>query len=87
MKPILVSYLIELVHLNFLTLGGKAGDAKSTNILVITDHFTKYAQAYVTPKQTAVIGAHTLLENFLVYYRCPEKIITDQGKSFENNLF
>ena len=33
MKPILVSYLMELIHLDFLTLGGKAGDAKSTNIL------------------------------------------------------
>ena len=87
MKPILVSYLMELVHLYFLTLGGKAGDDKSTNILVITDHCTKYAQAYVTPKQTAVIVASTLLENFLVHYGWPEKIITDQGKSFENNLF
>ena len=68
MQPILVSYPIELIHLDFLTLGGKAGDAKSTNILVITDHFTKYAQAYITPKQTAVVVAHTLWENFLVHY-------------------
>ena len=45
MQPILVSYPMELIHLDFLTLGGKAGDAKSINILVITDHFTKYAQA------------------------------------------
>ena len=87
MKPILVSYLMELIHLDFLTLGGKAGDAKSTNILVITDHFTKYAQAYIIPKQIAVVVAHTLWENFLVHYGWPEKIITDQGKSFENNLF
>ena len=68
MKPILVSYPIELIHLDFLTLGGKVGNAKSTNILVITDHFTKYAQAYITPKQTAVVVAHTLWENFLVHY-------------------
>ena len=87
MKPILVSYPMELIHLDFLTLGGKARDAKSTNILVITDHFTKYAQAYITPKQTAIVVAHTLWENFLVYYGWSEKIITDQGKSFENNLF
>ena len=87
MKPILVSYPLELIHLDFLTLGGKAGDAICTNILVITDHFTKYAQAYITPKQTAVVVAHTLWENFLVHYGCPEKILTDQGKSFENNLF
>ena len=87
MQPILVSYPMELIHLGFLTLGGKAGDAKSTNILVITDHFTKYAQAYITPKQTAIVVAHTLWENFLVHYGWPEKILTDQGKSFENNLF
>ena len=68
MQQILVSYPMELIHLDFLTLGGKAGDAKSTNILVITDHFTKYAQAYITPKHTAIVVAHTLWENFLVHY-------------------
>ena len=78
---------MELIHLDFLTLGGKTGDVKSTNIKVITDHFTRYAQAYVTPKQTAVVVAHALWENFLVHYGWPEKILTDQGKSFENNLF
>ena len=38
----------------------------------------------MTPKQTAVIVAKTLWENFLVHYGWPEKIFTDQGKSFEN---
>ena len=51
MQPILVSYSLELVHLDFLTVGGKADDNKSVNILIVTDHFTKYAQAYVTPQQ------------------------------------
>ena len=77
---------MELVHLDFLTLGGKADDRRSVNILIVTDHFTKYAQAYITPKQTAVVVAQTLSENFLVHYGWPEKFLTDQGKSFENNL-
>ena len=47
---------MELVHLDFLTLGGKADDSRGVNIL-ITDHFMKYAQAYVTPKHTAVMVA------------------------------
>ena len=69
MQTILVSYLMELIHLDFLTLGGKTGDAKSTNILVITDHFTRYVgHAYVTPKQTAVVVACALWQNFLVHY-------------------
>ena len=87
MQPIQVSGPMELIHLDFLTLGGKARDVKGTNIMVITDHFTRYAQAYVTLKQTAVVVAHTLWENFLVHYGWPEKILTDQGKSFKNNLF
>ena len=56
MQPILVSYPLKLVHLDYLTLGGKTDDSKSVNVLVVTDHFTKYAQAYVTQKQTAVMA-------------------------------
>ena len=46
MCPILVLYPMELVHLDFLTLGGKADENKSVNILIFTDNFTKYAQAF-----------------------------------------
>ena len=75
MQPILVSYPLELVHLDFLTLGG-----------IVTDHFIKYAQSYVMPKQTVPVVAWTLWENFLVHYGWPEKILTDHRKSFENSL-
>ena len=57
MHPILVSYQMELVHMDFFTLGGKAGNNRSVNILTVTDHFMKYAQAYITLKQTAVVVA------------------------------
>ena len=77
MQPILVSYQLELVHLDFLTLGGKMDDSKSINVLIVTDHFTTYAQAYVTPKQTVVMVARTLWENFQIHYAWPEKILTD----------
>ena len=83
--PILISYPLELDHLDFFTLGGKADDNRGVNILTVTDHFTKYAQAHVTPKQTAGVVAQTLWESFLVHYGWPEMILTDQGKSFENN--
>ena len=48
MQPILVSYPLELVHLDFLTIGGNAEDNSNDNMLIVTDHFTKYSQAYVT---------------------------------------
>ena len=65
--------------MDFLTLGGKADDSRSVNILIFHRPFYEYALAYVTPKQTAVVVAQTLWENFLVHYGWPEKILTDQG--------
>ena len=43
--------------MDFLPLGGRADDNRSVNILVVMDHFIKYAQAYVMPKQTAPVFA------------------------------
>ena len=40
----------------------------------------------MTLKQTAPTVTQTLWENLLVHYEWPEKILTDQGKSFENSL-
>ena len=85
LKPISCTYPLELVHLDFLTIG-KEDTEKAINIMVITDHFTRYAQAYITPKQTAPVVAKTLWDQFLVHYGWPTKILMDQGKSFENQL-
>ena len=52
----------------------------------MTDHFTRYAQAYVTLNQKAMMVAKTLWDRFFVHYRFPEKILSDQGRNFENKL-
>ena len=67
MRPIICTYPLELVHLDFLTIE-KEGSDKNANVLVITDHFTHYALAFLTPKQTAPYEAKTFWENFLVHY-------------------
>ena len=55
---------MELVHLDFLTLGGKADDNRSVNIPIVTDHFMKFAQAYVTPKTNSSGGCLNLAGEF-----------------------
>ena len=82
-----VSYPLELVHVDFLIIGGKKDVRKDINILVVTDHFTRYAQAYVTTSQTAVTAAKTLYEHFFTQYGWPTKLITDQGSCFKSRLF
>ena len=66
MYPIEILYPLELIHIDFLTIG-RVESNKLINLLVVTDHFTKCAQAYVTPNQMAKVVAKTLWENFLVH--------------------
>ena len=54
---------------------------------MVTDHFTRYAQAYVTTSQTAVTVARVLFTQFFTQYGWPTKLITDQGPQFEGRLF
>ena len=92
LKRIECSYPLEMIHLDFLTIGQSGKDKegekkKPLNVLVITDHFTRFAQAHVTNNQRASTVAETLWEKFISQYGWPEKILTDQGGSFEAELF
>ena len=82
--PISASRPLELVHMDFLTLEPSKGNIE--NILVITDHFTRYAQAFPSKTQTAQATAKILWENFISHYGFPEKFISDQGRNFESEL-
>ena len=55
-------------------------------MLVITDHFTRYAFAYPSKTQTAQATARILWDNFICHYGFPEKFISDQGRNFESDL-
>jgi transposase InsO family protein len=75
---------LELVCIDFLTLEQSKGGHH--NILVITDHFTRYAQAIPTRNQTAKTTAQTLFDNFIVHYGIPQRIHSDQGANFESKI-
>ena len=56
------------------------------HILVVTDHFTRYAQAFPTRNQLAKTTAKILFENFVVHYGFLARIHSDQGRNFESSL-
>ena len=85
MQPIFASQPMEIIHLDHLTLEPCKG--KFESVLVVTDHFTRYAQAYPVKNQTAKTTAKVLWEEFLRHYGFPQKILTDQGPGFESALF
>lgn len=53
-------------------------------MLVITDFFTKYTVAIPTSNQKSHTVDKALWENFIVHYRIPEKLHSDQGADFES---
>ena len=84
LQQILVTQPLELVHMDYLSLEPSKGNIE--NVLVITDHFTRYALAYPSKTQTAQATARILWDNFICHYGFPEKFISDQGRNFESDL-
>ena len=75
---------LELVCMDFLSVDPDRSNKKS--ILVVTDHYTRYAQAFPTKDQTARTVAKVLWENFFVHYGLPKRLHSDQGRDFESKV-
>ena len=75
---------MELLCIDFLSLERSKGGHE--HILVVTDHFTRCAQAFPTRNQLAKTTAKILFENFVVHYGFPARIHSDQGRNFESSL-
>ena len=73
-QNIVATHPFELVHLNYLCL--ETGKGLEENVLVVTDHFTRFTQVYITRTQTTT---KTLWDKFIVHCGLPEKILSDQG--------
>ena len=66
---------LEIICLDYLSLERSKGGLE--NILVVTDHFSRYAQAFPTKYQTARTTARVLFDNFIVHYGFPARIHSD----------
>ena len=75
---------MELVCIDHLSLKSSGEDQSS--ILVITDHFSRYAQAIPVPNQTAKTTARVLFNSFIVHYGFPGRLHSDQGRGFESEV-
>ncbi|CAF1169061.1 unnamed protein product [Didymodactylos carnosus] len=55
-------------------------------VLVITDRLSGYVIAKASSNNTAQTTAQILMENVILVHGAPDKIITDQGQHFNNEL-
>lgn len=84
LESIISTEPLELVCVDFWC----AEDAsnKSLDVLIVTDHFTKLAHAFLCPNQSAKAIAHQLWNNIFCVYGFPRRIHSDLGANFKSNL-
>ena len=75
---------MDLVCIDFLSM--EPDSSGISNVLVVTDHFTRYAQAFPTRNQKAQTVAKILVDKYFLHYSLPARIHSDQGRDFESQL-
>lgn len=75
---------LEIVAIDFTSLE-KATDGRE-HVLIVTDVFSKFTQAYPARDQKASTVAKLLTEGWFYRYGVPKRLHSDQGRSFEGDL-
>ena len=81
---LIANHSLEMLCLDF-TMMDHSKDGKE-NILVMTDTFSNFTVAVVTPNQQVKTVAKALVDKWFYTYVITSRIHSDQGKSFDNKI-
>ena len=83
--PVTAQYPFEIVAVDFLKLDKCKGGFEYA--LVVTDHFTRFAQVYATKTKSSKAAADKIFNQFIMEFGWPSKIHSDLGGKFTSKLF
>ena len=86
LQKVLTGAPLDTVAIDILSGLPIASDG-SKYILVITDYFTKWSEAYALPDAEAHTCMTAMYNGFFARFGLPRKIHSDQGRNFESKLF
>ena len=84
MKWFLASRQLEVIAVDFTLLEPATNGQE--NVLVVTDIFTKFTQAFPIQDQQADTTAKVLLREWFMKYGIPARLHSDQGCNFESEV-
>ena len=83
--PIITSAPFEMLNIDFVKLDPCKGGFKY--VLTVTDHFTRFSQAYATKSKSSKAAAAKIYDEFVLQFGFPVRIHSDQGPEFTSSLF
>ena len=86
LTKVVVGEPLDMVAVDILS-GLPSTPENDKYILVITDYFTKWAEAHPLKDAEAPTCMRALYNNFFSRFGLPRQLYTDQGKNFESKLF
>jgi transposase InsO family protein len=86
MKQFVTGERWERIGVDFVGPLGKT-ERNNSYLMVVTDYFSKWAEAIPLPNIETQVVADALISNIFQRFGIPLSIHTDQGPQFESNLF
>ena len=84
LKIIVTEMPFELMAIDYMHLEKSSGGCE--HILVVMDHFTKFAHSYPTTNKSGTTVAKKIYNHFILRYGFPARIYHDQGAEFQKPI-
>ncbi|GFW38710.1 retrovirus-related Pol polyprotein from transposon 17.6 [Trichonephila clavipes] len=85
--PIVSKYPNEIVKLDLLGPYPVSRVRRNRYVLVITDHFSKWAEIIPLKKASARVITDNFFDNYISRFGAPSKLISDNGPQFISDIF